>query len=240
LKNLTVNEVLSRVANSVGLDTDANPYGSLQKHYVQLRGLLQDAGDELTQLYPWEVLHREVNFTTTAGGNPYALPSDFDRMIPGTHWDRANDLPVGGPLNAQDWQYLQGRDLVSSTIYASFRQKENELYIFPDDAGFEIYYEYISTSWIQDGSVPTEYRSEIDSGGDIILFDSALIRNYLRAKFYQAKGFDGPSPERVASMFFHRRTAQDTPGPILNAGGARMDFPYLDGFRSTPDTGYGT
>lgn len=241
MKKLTVNEVLNRVALAVGVSEGevSDPYSSQNKVFTQMVSILQDSGDELAELYDWEVLQQEHSFTTDGTGY-YEYPSDYGRMIPGTHWDRAADLPVAGGLTPQDWQYLKGRDLVDSTIYASFRSRDDKLYIFPENtSGFQIYYEYISTNWLLADDNTTR-KSEISSGSDIILYDASLIRNYLRARWYEAKGFDTIEPSRVATMFYERsKGAQNSPD-ILSIGGQGRGFPYLDGIRNVPDTGFGS
>lgn len=240
MKQLTVNQVLTRVATACGVGDGAisDPYSSNENLFLQLKGLLQDAGDELVKMHDWEILQKEETFTTD-GSDSYEFPAGFDRMIPGTHWNRSTDLPLAGGLSAQDWQYVQSAGVVGTTIYASFRKKENALFIWPTDSGLSIAYEYISRNWIQKAS-DSSLTDELTSGDDIILFDGTLVRNYLRAKFYEAKGFDTIAPEKVASMFFNSAVGQDRTPPILNLGGARRNFPLLDGYRNVPDTGYGS
>lgn len=238
MKQITVNECLRRVAISIGQTPGSDPFSDTNEVMVQLKGLLADAGDELVQMFDWEVLKKQAQLTLT-GAESYSLPEDFDRMIPQTHWNRTTDLPVAGPLSSQDWQYLLGRDLASNTIYASFRQREGLIYIYPSTlTGEDIYYEYISKNWVFDES-EGETADEPTDGADLILFDSSLIRNYLRAKFYEAKGLETISAEQVASVFYFSRIAKDEGGPILNAGNGARGYPYLDGMRNVPDTGYG-
>ena len=239
MKTLTVNQILTRVATAVGVGDGSvsDPYSSNEKMFVQMRGLLQDAGDELVKLYDWEILQKEESFTTTTDPS-YPFPADFDRMIPGTHWNQASDLPLGGGMSPQDWQYVQNSGIVGTTLYASFRKKEGALFIWPVESGIQVIYEYISRDWVQ--SSVGVLGDEISAGSDVVLFDSALIRNYLRAKFYEAKGFDTVAPEKVASMFFNSAMATDSSNKILNFGGARREHPLLTGNRNVPDTGYGS
>lgn len=237
MKTLTVNEILNRVAVAVGLEAVADPYASNEKLFVQLKGLLQDAGDELVKLHDWEVLQKEESFTTD-GSTSYAFPTDFDRMIPGTHWNQATNLPIAGGLSPQDWQYVQSAGVVGTTIYASFRKKEGLLFIWPVQTGMDIVYEYISTNWME--TAAGSGIDEMTAGTNVVLYDSALIRNYLRAKFYEAKGFDTIAPEKVASMFFNSAMSADVSAPILSVGNARRVHPLIDGYRNVPDTGYGS
>ena len=119
----TANDTLNRVAAEVGLTPIPDPWGSPKQEFEQMRYLLNIAGEELSQLYQWEFLMREHQIITSSSdtGN-YDLPADFLYMINQTGWERAENVPLFGPLSPQDWQYLLGRDLVSYTIYASFRR----------------------------------------------------------------------------------------------------------------------
>lgn len=78
---ISVNNILTRVAVESGLDAVTDPYGSVLQHYVQMRYLLQTAGEELCLLYPWEFLVVKKEITTTVA-SVYDLPDDFQSIIP--------------------------------------------------------------------------------------------------------------------------------------------------------------
>ena len=172
---LTAIEILNRVAAEVGLEPVADPFTSNEQHFRQMRYLLQTCGEELALAYPWEFLNETHQITTVAATDTgdYDLPSDFHYMIPQTGWERANNVPLGGPLNAQDWTYLLGRDLVSSTIYASFRLKAGQFSIFPQPPpdGLDINFEYQRRTWVQDAAAPTVYTADVSVGSDTPLFE---------------------------------------------------------------------
>jgi len=112
----TANDIMNRVAAEVGLEPVEDPWGSSQPEFRQMGYLLNIAGEELCQLYQWEFLMREHQVTTqSADTGDYPLPDDFLYMINQTGWERAENVPLFGPLSPQDWQYLLGRDLVSHT-----------------------------------------------------------------------------------------------------------------------------
>ena len=126
----TANDIVNRAALEVGLVPQNDVFSSQDVAFQQLTGLLNSCGQELVELHPWQVLVKEYSLTTQAGDDgKYDLPDDFAYMIDQTGWDRTNRVAIGGPLSAQDWAYLKGRDLVSQSIYASFRQVEGELAI---------------------------------------------------------------------------------------------------------------
>jgi hypothetical protein len=207
-----------------------------------MRHLLQTAGEELTLAYTWEFQQTPHQITTGAldQGN-YDLPTDFLQMIDQTGWERASNVPLLGPLSAQDWTYLLGRDLVSQTIYASFRLKEGKLSIFPQPppAGLDINFEYQSTNWITDGAPTPTLSDTVVSGSEIVLFDRTLISRYLKVKWLQAKGFDTTKPQDDFNLVFGAITSKDMGAEIINAGRSGRTYPYLDGRFNLPDSGYG-
>lgn len=233
---------MNRVAAEVGLDPVADPWSSSLQHFVQMRYLLQTAGEELTLAHPWEWQTANHSILTQAlDTGTYPLPDDFLHMLDQTGWERSSNVPLFGPLSAQDWTYLLGRDLVSHTIYASFRIKEGEFAIFPSPppAGLDINFEYQSKNWVSDGLQTPTYSEKVSSGGDVVLFDRTLITRMVKLKWLESKGFDTTKPQEDFDIVFNFITGKDKGGELLSAGGGARSFPYLDTYRNTKDSGYG-
>ena len=237
----TANDILNRVAAEVGVEPVADPWGSNEENFTKMRFLINIAGEELAQLYPWEFLVAEEQITTSsADSGNYPFPTDFLYILNQTGWERAENVPLFGPLSAQDWTYLLGRDLVTSTIYASFRIKDGQFSIFPQPPpdGLDINYEYISRNWVRDTSLAP--ADEIKNGGDTPLYDRTLLSRMLKVKWLEAKGFDSTKAQDDFNQIFQMLTSHDKGADILSAGKNRRYFPYLDGFRNTPDSGFGS
>lgn len=239
----TANDILNRVAAEVGIDTVPDPYASSNQAFQQMKTLLNIAGEELNQLHPWEEMNREHQITTAStDSGDYPLPSDFLYMLNQTGWERSENVPLFGPLSGQAWQYLLGRDLVTSTIYASFRMKQGAFSIFPQPPpdGLDIHFEYQSRNWVSDST--TGFATDKDSvtvGADIPMFDRTLISRYLKVKFLEAKGFDSTKAQADLNQMFQVVNSHDKGANVLSAGRNSTGFPYLDTYRSTPDSGYG-
>jgi hypothetical protein len=237
----TANDILNRVAAETGLEPVTDPWGSTQQEFVQMRYLLNIAGEELSQLYAWEFLNGEHQITTldTDTGN-YPLPDDFLYMLNQTGWERAENVPLFGPLTPQDWQYLLGRDLVDQTIYASFRLKDGQFSIFPQPPpnGLDIHFEYVSRNWVIDSTASGNTQDRVKTGADTPLFDRTLLSRALKVKFLEAKSLDTTKAQADVNQMFDLLTSHDKGAVILRAGSTSRGFPYLDG-SSVPDTGYG-
>lgn len=240
--NIIASDILNRVAAEVGIAPVEVPLESQDPFFIQLRYLLNTAGEELMQAYPWELLIREHQITTQAGDTgEYDLPADFGYILNQTEWDRTNNVPMGGPLSAAEWTYLKGRDLASNTLYASFRIAQGKFNVFPTQppTGLDLNFEYITTDWVFDGNTldPT-FKDQITLSSDIPLFDKTLITRALKVKYLESGGFDTTKAQADYNQIFAFLTGNDKGADILNAGRGRGGFPYLSQW-NTPDTGYG-
>ena len=236
------NDILNRVAAEVGLQPVADPYGSKLPEFEQMTYLLNIAGEELSQLYPWEFLNKQHSFTTVdTDSGDYPLPDDFLYLLNQTAWERTENVPLFGPLSSQEWQALLGRDLVTETIYTSFRISDGLFRIFPrpPPSGQEIFYEYVSRCWVIDSTAPDQCQDRVKSGADTPLFDRTLLSRYLKVKFLEAKSLDTTKAQADLNQMFESLGSHDKGAPVLSAGGGRGAYPYLDGFWSVPDSGFG-
>lgn len=239
---INANEILNRVAAEVGLDPVADPWADASQHFLQMRYLLQTAGEEMTMAFDWEWQVGEHTIVTgPLESGDYDLPDDFYQMLDQTGWERSQNVPLFGPLSAQDWTYLLGRDLVSSTIYASFRIKDGQFSIFPQPPpeGLQIHFEYQSKNWVSDGQPTPNLSDTLSTGSEIVLFDRTLITRYLKLKWLESKGFDTTKPQDDFNVVFGSLTGKDKGAEILSAGRNSRAFPYLDSRYNTPDSGYG-
>ena len=239
----TANDIINRTALEVGLLTSTDAVADTDETFIQLRGLLTSCGQELVELHPWQGLMKKYKVVTTAlDTGTYDLPDDFSYMIDQTGWEHSNRVAMGGPLSAQDWSYLEGRDLISQSIYASFRLVDNKFDIYPQNpvpAGLDINFQYISRNWVKEQGQASGNRDTIGTGSDIILYEPILMIKMLKAKFLEAKGFDASSARLEFENMFLSRTGKDEGAPILSASNTSRGFPYLHPYYNTGDTGFG-
>lgn len=240
----TVNDIVNHVAVEVGLTPVIDVFSSGDPAFQQLTFLLTNSVQELMEMYPWQILVREYQRTTVEDEiGIFDLPDDFGYMIPQTGWERAENVPLIGPLSAQDWTYLLGRDLVGSTIYASFRFDQGKFYIFPQDpvvAGLDINFEYISRNLIAIAATnPVEYTDEAIGTGDVVQFPPHLIRMMLKMKLLDTKGFDSTKATDQFYQALNSWMGKDNSAAVLNAARFRHWMPYLQPYANLPDTGYG-
>lgn len=173
----------------------------------------------------------------------YDLPADFAYMIDQTGWMRDQNVPLAGPLSSQDWQYLKGRNLLSSTIYASFRLWLGKLYIFAQGqlSDEEIAYEYMAENWVQPSGETNQdnFLNQATAASDTVLFPDPLPALYLKARYLGAKGMDTSKADAEFSDAFLAWSGMNKSAAKLNMARNYLGYPYLDAWRNLPDTGYG-
>ena len=239
---LPVNDIINRAAVEAGLLPSSDPTSDTDETFIQMVQLLNGAGQEMCELNGWQELTKPYEIITAdTDSGTYDLPDDFNYMIDQTGWDRTNRVAIGGPLSAQDWTYLAGRDLVSQTIYASFRQVDGKLDLYPQPPpdGLRLTFEYISRNWLQEQGASEPNRDTVGTGSDICILDPLLMIKFLKLKFLQAKGLDSQAAAMEFDTLLASRIGKSTGAPILSASRGSRAFPYLSPYGNTGDTGFG-
>ncbi len=235
-------DILNRVAVEVGLVPVADPFSTPDENFVQLLYLMNSAGEDLAITHDWNFLVREANIDSDLDpSGEYTLPDDFLYITNQTAWERNNRVPVQ-LLSAQEWQYLEGRQFATDTIYAKFRLQQGKFTIYPQPvpAGLNIFYEYSSKNWVASGTEPGVFKDGVTVGTDVPLYDRTLMIKALKVKWLEAKGFDSTKAQDDLNSIFNLLIGHDKGAPTLNAGYGTRGYPYLDIYRNTPDTNFGS
>lgn len=225
----TANTIINDAAVELGLiPADLlDAYSTSDPAIVQLRRLLKGLGRDLLRQYPWTHLQRTHTFTTVAGTDLYLLPSDFDRIIDGTAWNRTQQMPLGGPYYAQGWQLLKAHS-ASGTVWLNYRIVAGRMALHPTPASGEtLAYEYISDLWVGDAlpPAPATRNSPLEIATDTLFMDSRLLVTGLVLRFRMAKGFDTAAAQRNYEDALAAAQGGDGTAPMLSVdscGGMRM------------------
>lgn len=124
-------------------------FGSSDPNLGQLCQLLKSVGRDLMREREWTALQSSWVFSTASNVSRYALPTDYDRTIDQTQWNRSNRLPVI-PISPQAFQFMRAR-LVGITWNILERTLQGKFQAYPDDTtpgGYVIAYEYVSRWWV--------------------------------------------------------------------------------------------
>lgn len=147
--------VVQNVTRELGIPEPSSVVGNTDKTAKQLLAIAHRVGDEIISRHTWPQLVRTATITLVASQDSYALPTDYDRQINRTHWDRDNTWELVGPLSPQEWQWRR-EGITATSPRRRFRVKganANQFFVDPSpesgEAGQVLVYEYVSSSWIR-------------------------------------------------------------------------------------------
>jgi hypothetical protein len=219
---MSILTIVQDVSNRIGLPVPSTVIGSNDTQVRQLLGLAQQEGKELSRRGPWQVLTKEKTITATATETQTgAIPTDFERMIEGTFWNRTQDRRVVGPLTPQKWQMLQTG--LYSLMWDAYRIRGNDMLMSPvPQAGDILAYEYISTYWLTNAAGSTE-RASWTADDDVAKLDEELITLGVIWRFLKAKGLDYSEAFSTYERMVERKLGNDGGMAILDLNGDRLD-----------------
>jgi hypothetical protein len=196
-------------ADRLGVVRPTSVIGSADQQVRQLLALAQQEGKELARRHPWQAIVKEKTFTATATETQSSvIPSDFDRFLPDTFFNRTLNRKVEGPMNAQEWQDYKAS--VSTVLFDAFRMRGDAMLLAPTpNAGDSYAYEYVSKWWCttSGGTTPTlaAWVSDSDEG----VLPEELMTLGVVWRFLRAKGLDYAEAFRSYEMMLMQRQGWD-------------------------------
>lgn len=191
------------------------------------RRLLALAKRELRTLgsRDWSVLRKEHTFPTVISQELYSLPSDFDRFIPSTNWDRGEFWALQGPLNAQEWQHFKS-GIIEDGPRLKFRivpeNGVNKFALFPIPAEVKtLVFEYRSKNYAIASGGATKETFTLDT--DEPLFPEDLVTLGLKWRFLSVLGLSYLEEREEYSRQLELALSRDGGSRILNMGDKHAD-----------------
>lgn len=174
--------------------------------------------------------------TFTMGKIKYSLPSDYDRQIDRTHWDKTKHWEMLGPESPQQWENLQS-GYISTGPRIRYRLLGNKFQIWPMvTTGDVLGFEYISNAWAADsgGTAKTSFTAD----NDTCIFPDRLMVLGLKKKYFEIKGFDSSQFDHDFQMELDISKAADAGSPTLAMAPTISNI--LINWTQIPDSNYGT
>jgi hypothetical protein len=165
----------------------------------------------------------------------YALPSDYDAIVPRTQWDKSKHWEMLGPENAQQWEWLLS-GYISTGPRIRWRLYGEYFQIWPGTSTNEFLgFEYRSKGWATaaDGTSKNSFTADTDT---CIYPDRVMVLS-TKLKYFQAKGFDTTALFRDYMTELETSMAQNISGANLSL--APRPGNILIGYDNIPDSGYG-
>lgn len=166
-----------------------------------------------------------MTFVTTATETQSAvIPSDFDRFLPGTVWNRTKSRRVVGPLGSERYQMLQAS--VSVSTWDAFRIRGGAFLMFPTpDAGDTIAFEYVKNTWCTD-STGTTYQTAWVADSDLPVLDDEIMTLGIVWRFLQQKGLAYGEAFRSYENAINAAAAEDGGYDLLDLNSAGIGSVY--------------
>ena len=102
--------MIQAASKRLNLNSPTSAISSSDENTIQLVALAQEEGKSLARRHPWQILITEKTFTSTAAAAQVgAIPTDFDRFVDESFYNRTQKRPVHGPISPQDWQLIGDR-----------------------------------------------------------------------------------------------------------------------------------
>lgn len=219
--------IIQDAADRLGIVRPSSVVGAADAQVRQLLGLAQQEGKALARRGSWQALITEKTITATATEEQTnALPTDFDRMIEGSFYNRTQDRRVAGPISPQKWQALKTG--LYTLAWDAFRIRGSSLLMNPTPtAGDTLAYEYVSLNWCSSADGVTT-RSAWAADDDIGRLDEELMTLGVAWRFLKAKGFDYGEAFRSYEMEVQNRLANDGASSILDLNGDTISSGVYD------------
>lgn len=222
--------VVTGIPSTTGLDTTYMVVGTGINSGVFIQSV--DSATEVT-------LNQEAtesgSQTLTFCKVKYTFPSDYDRPIDRTQWDKTKHWEMLGPETPQQWQWLKS-GFIATGPRVRFRPMGGKFVIWPPISSEELLgFEYISKNWARD--VNDTAKSSFTADTDYCIFPDRLMVIGLKLKFFEAKQFDTTAHYRDWLSQKDIAKANDSGSPTLSF--APTPSQALIGMANVPDSGYG-
>lgn len=192
-----------------------------------------DSSSQVTMNQPMQTT--TVGATLTFCQTMYPLPSNYQRQINRTQWDKTRHWEMLGPASAQMWQWLKS-GYIATGPRIHYRILGGLYQIWPLVSANEyLGFEYYSNSWVYDAS--GNPQSSMTQDDDTSIFQDDLLIAGLKRKYFEVKGFDATAYAMEYEMTLSTILATEKGARTLQMAGRPSNI--LINQTNLPDSGYG-
>lgn len=156
-----------------------------------------DSGSQVTLASGFTPTVSGTGVQIVFGQGDYALPSDFQRLVDGTLWDRSRFWQMRGAMTPQQWQLYKSSPIGRASIQRRWRIRvpsgsgagvapKFSIDPVPSDNGSLLVFEYVSNAWCKSasGTAQTSWQADTDVG----ILDEYLMRLGIRWRMLRRLG----------------------------------------------------
>jgi hypothetical protein len=211
--------VITNIPSTTGLQVGNVITGVGQTPYAEI--LTIDSSTQVTLNAPVSTSTASVSMTFAK--QDYDVPSDYDRMISDTNWDRTDHWRNLGTKSSQDWQFLQG-GIISIGPRERYRIYNGKFRIFQAlTTVYNFSFEYVSNYWVCAAGSATGSKSAYTLDTDTSVFPDDLMLAGLKFYFLKAKKLDYGIELGEFTRALSYNKAQDVPVPSMSLAPVGMN-----------------
>jgi hypothetical protein len=211
--------VITNIPSTSGLQVGNVITGVGQTPYAEI--LTIDSSTQVTLNAPVSTSTASVSMTFAK--QDYDVPSDYDRMISDTNWDRTDHWRNLGTKSSQDWQFLQG-GIISIGPRERYRIYNGKFRIFQAlTTVYNFSFEYVSNYWVCAAGSATGSKSAYTLNTDTSVFPDDLMLAGLKFYFLKAKKLDYGIELGEFTRALSYNKAQDVPVPSMSLAPVGMN-----------------
>ena len=220
---MTILSMCQNVADFTGFERPTSVISNTDPIARQLLALAQREGKQLMRVSDWAILKKEHTFSTSNGTAAYALPSDFDRLVLETSYNRSDNDILTGPISSSEYQ-LVNHGMATTGTTEKFRLKaaSNALKFELDPTPSStqtIGFEYVSTQFCQSsgGSGQAAWAADTDTG----ILDETTMEMGITWRFKAAHGLEYGEDYKQYQLEVRQAVARNGSSPVLQLDDAR-------------------
>jgi hypothetical protein len=187
---MTLLTICNAIADYTSGPRPASIAGNTNPEAQTILRIVNKVSKQLMKVYPWNILRKEHTFT--AGGTETlvaaaSMPSDFDRFVPETFWDRGANKLLSGPISAAEWAGRKAQSYGGDET--KFIYRGGDILAQPTVAsGQSMAFEYISNQYAESsgGTGQASFQADADVG----VLDEELIALAATFDWLASEGLD--------------------------------------------------
>ncbi len=214
--------------------------GNTDPSALRLRYLADRTGRFFHRNYFWQKLMQVYTFPTVASTSTYALPSDYQRMVNLTQWDRTTFAPLKGPVSAVEFETMRSGAIAAAAGLRSYwRLAANLFEMYPTPSSVRtIAYQYIGLYWIAATGSSTATKEYFTVDTDTCIFDDDLMVLGIKEHF-DAVALGVPfEPSGELTAMIGAAVGADGAKDVISFGESNVVGSIL-GMDNLPETGFG-
>jgi len=229
---------LSNLSSTTGLTTNPTYFQVVGTGIPQNTYLVSVNSGASTAVMSQAATSSATTATLAFSQTRFALPSDFDRLVDRTDWDKTQHWEMLGPETAQQWQWLKS-GYISTGPRVRFRPLGGLFQTWPPlGATHTLGFEYVSNLWVLATAATTPSKTSFTVDTDTCIFPDRLMVLGTKLKYFEAKGFDTAAYRRDYMDELDLAKAYDAGSPTLSF--APRPTSVLVGVENIPDANYGS